>query len=682
MTPGKFIKLIFALIAAIPLLNFCLALIYEDTARWVRLAAFGLPFFLSLWKPKVGFLAVVASLCWFEIPILRAELPNMFLSDLTLLGSLTALLICFRRTVFAAESGLSGRHFLYLPLLFVSVHIGASFLVSLNELWAFSYDGLSKKQLLSMFGRKLWVWDMRDNPIHSLSVANGYLIQLLLIQVLTRLWRPLNIKASDLMWAVLLGSLPVFAMALSQWQGWMSWIYSVGPAGTFQNENHLSYFSGMILLISLVAGFLAFREGSLKKGFATIPIAAVSAFCLLLGRGRTAWFSLLVSILFIGVVMLVMQARTLWVDKTSLRSLLPRIFASVGIACLVLWGFFIKLGIPEEGVITELLELFNAPSMEKLIFAGGRYHMMTEAWKAAFENPLWGIGLGHFFAKSNTQFEIHNQLLSWVVELGWLVIPFAIVPILVNAGELVRALVIRKSWRESFQGLAFLGLSIYIFLCTIMDIYFSYRSLLALSTVVLLLPLLSQDVRRMSSWWKPVFIVSGLFLGLMSVLSPHTRPILDQAWAVEQDVGALSGNRRWSGPVRHFDLAPNDCRLIEILPLFPYGESKLSYALTSSELLPSNYANLSTTKHFFAERQAGTLTLTNNRWHRLCFCRTNDKNLQKTILSIMVNKGSYLSLETHFGLDDRFISFGFSEGRVFPQTTETERQLCEQLREL
>jgi hypothetical protein len=204
-----------------------------------------------------------------------------------------------------------------------------------------------------------------------------------------------------------------------------------------------------------------------------------------------------------------------------------------------------------------------------------------------------------------------------------------------------------------------MGLYLFIALGGMLDNFASYRSLLAVCSVVLALPLLFYPLRPLRASSGKFFVLVGMGVGLLTLASPQTRPDLQQEWRQE------NLDFSWHGPVYRLILEPNQCRQIDLKIPFPRGTSQILVAAFSPKELPERFANFSVYRDFFKSRAYQELGVENDRWHQLCFCHQPSRGEGRQDIGIFVEKAEYLSLSQHnYGHDDRFIGFALKQAQV------------------
>ncbi len=631
----------------------------DGTSRWPRLLAYACIGGLTYIRPRWGLFLTIASLAWFEIPVLRLGYPNMFLSDVTLLACCSALAIRGFSLGERASWGKLEYHILYLPLLFACGQIAVSWLISMADLYSMSYEGFRWQRLLSMLVRRTWYWDIRNNPLHSISIVIGYGIQLLWIQALFFSQQRLKLERGFYIAALGCGALPVLLYALGQFFALLPLIYAVDIAGTLQNGNHLSFYAGLIALASLMVLPEIIAQ---KKWWLLMPGAILFAgaiFGVIVGRGRTVWIALPLTIFGIFSLQLLRWSWQYSLKPARLLAASVAAVLGVGVGCYVLLSHWAGA---RAYLTPELYEVLLHPSLRKIAFAGGREAHLLVAWQEAFQLPWTGIGTGNFFLKSGYEFDIHNPVFSWIVELGWLTLPL----LLLMGGWLSWRLArltgrVFTSKDEVFSLLVMVGIYPYVALGGLLDNFASYRSLLAVCTVALSFPLFFYPWAARSRRFSRLALLGGITLGLVSLASPQTRPYLGQVWR-EEGLDYL-----WHGPLLWVDLNPGECQQIELRLPFPRGKTVFSLRMVPVVESPSRSANLTKNRQFFAASPREEISLSNSQWHQLCFCNEDFAQETRVAVGLFSHQGEYLSLSQHnYAHDDRFISFAIKIPPIIP----------------
>ncbi len=649
-------KLIFLVI---PVLNLLLSTVYDHDARWLRLGVFLGFFALTSLRPIIGLCFTIACFAWFEIPVLKLGYPNMFLSDVTILGCLAGLLLHEGWRPSKDRDG-STAHVFYFPLIFAVLLLILQFTNTLFELREISYEGISKTKFAALIGRKVWNWDIRNNPVHALSVANGYLLQLgLIASVVSRINKSegssQRIKIEQILWAVIFGSVPVFIYALAQRFDFLSNDFSIGIAGPFQNKNILSFYSGMVVLSAVYLCCKYHEELKPKTALTTLFVALIGLYFVFLGESRTSIFALAAAFMgFFSIELMFHQNK-----KRYFVAIITTFF----VATFLLIAALKLTNLSENPKWTELIRLIQGGSLKSVLLAGGRETNLPLAWSASFEYPWTGIGLGNFFTKAGVNYEIHNHFLDWIVGFGWLSLPLCLFFVARSFYFQMSAAWPQKKSADPSYPLSFLcAVSLFLFVTMFFDHYFSYRSVLSTASVLLCVPTLGISL-------KPS---RGIYFGLIALVlaltasrftNPQSRPSGYLSWDVEYNQTNGKPELQWHGTIYRKSFE-DECLYIHLRPVFPKGSLTIHASSVTAEQLPSKFVSFNDQRQFRPRLNHQSFELPAGTWTGSCFCLSSD--FKNRYLLLMSERGEYLSLSKYdFGADDRFISFGTGNNESF-----------------
>lgn len=620
----------------------------------------------ALYRPYYAYIAALVITPWFEVATLQLGLPNQFIVEYFWLGVLLSSLYKkqFNRHIPA--------HPMLLPCLAAAVFTIVKYIPQLIELASISDQGLSLRKLLIAIWQGIFVWDIVNNPFHDLSVIVGYLLFFGIIVLGTIHLNKNPQRLAHMVFALLLASIPVHAIGFLQaWTELLSKYGTLYIGATFQNENLYSYYSGIMVILAFYVVFrFNERRPHLILGILTGVLGIIG---LVLGRGRSAWVALVVALVFSSFLA---SLHKYFIKKDLKKSFSLKKVALV-FSLSLLFVFFAAL-LFKEMIEYKDLKIFNVVSLDELLEKTKRKHIFLAAWESIQQHPLFGLGQGYFFNKSQTKFEIHNIWLDWSVGFGmWInvVVLLSLIPSLF-------CFVKKYCDPKSSAAYLFISSSIlsYIAICTMPDHYFSYRTLLIISGVVLLF--IFYDLPSIS---KRSIIIWGLMLpavmGLLTFMSPHTRFNVDQVWAEEQNTESDSGNFQWIALARWLELKPNQCLSTELSSVFPSG-STLNFGVLHTAQRLSRFANLSDYKRLLRELGEGNkITLSHNKWKKFCWCFPNEAQSEIKLFLLIADKGEYLYLsKNEFGRDRRFISFGMSSPIYF--TPSEYYKYCDQVTNL
>lgn len=610
--------------------------------------------------PICGFLLTLLMTPWFELFTLQWGLPNQFIIEYMWLGVLIGSVL---KNKFSHRLPV---HPMLLPCIAACVFTLVKYIPQMGELWELSGSGLSIRKLITSLGDNFLIWDIINNPFHDIAVVQGYAIFVGILWLCFCHIKSNAFSKIRLAWVIVLSSLPVHAVGyLQKWTKLISLFGTVNIGATFQNENHYSYFSGLILLLCIYT--YRHSQRVFPGKIISLMIAFLSLLGLILGKGRAAWLALVLSFVLalIFVALIRLGRGSVKMGKNHWQYIFR--FTILGaIGTIIVVQIFSLLVRPVD------VAIFQNPSLEKLFFASARKPLLLSALESIKLFPFTGLGEGYFFNKAQMRFEVHNIWIDWAMGFGiWIlaVVLISILPIIFRWFSLtvIRA---RVKLGQIFWSSFFLG---YLGLCTLPDIYFSFRPLLIISGVVLYLVFDLNDVIRKKSLILLGFIIPSLFAAL-TFGSPHSRYNLDKSWSWEKHTAPETGRYHWNSLAFWVETQGHQCLRLEIFPILKTGESNFSFTLADEGERLSRFANRTQYKDFLQNKKSGYITLSANQWHKVCWCFTS---ISKKYLLVLSEKGEYLSLsQSDFGADNRFISFGVSDTKYYerpPDASECER---------
>jgi len=318
--------------------------------------------------------------------------------------------------------------------------------------------------------------------------------------------------------AALVGAIPIYFYAMAQTAGLAGFPiqFTVDIGGTFQNGNHLSFYAGLMLIVTFVA-FQVFAFGLVYRVLLAI-FAIFSLYVLWLGQGRSSFFALVLCTLYqvarmtsrlekktrifflaIGAVIIVGLFTALFVFQSTF----PALIAKLGIPSLTYYF---------EGLATvsndSPLGIFLIGGRERNIILGLEY--LRSAW-------LWGIGIGNFFSTAGLGFALHNSFLEIWVELGI----FGLAALILGITLFLQSCARLENRRIALG--AHCGI-LYIILVCFFDPLLSYRSLLTL--VAILASCVTSQLPQMNYSKHPSRLLLAtvgvaLFTGIATINFPH-----------------------------------------------------------------------------------------------------------------------------------------------------------------
>lgn len=654
----------YVIIAVILFSTLTLSLWFDQSSGVIRVFVAALIFFITFIRVKLGALITIVTVGWWEVPTLHLGLPNQFICEALLIGfSFGSLREMIPTRVERFKLSL---HPLFFPLVFLSTFIFVQWGVSLFELYQFSYEGISWIKLVKMIGSHIWYWDIEENPVHTLSIMQAYLIQVFFLYSICALIEREKLKIEDIIKYLLVGSWLIAAYALLQ-TPFFSLIpirFSPDIGSTFQNGNHLSYYSGLIILVSFFGLTKAYQRTMFQWICGISCILAL--FTLIIGEGRTAWIAMILCSLCAWLVHIVT-----FIKLKDFKKILWNLAGIVGLVV-----FLLHIEFSQFSSIIDIVTLLKSGSISEILTAGGRSSHIAIAWHATSANPLNGLGVGLFVRKVASDFEIHSIPLWLVVSFGWIAGLSVVALFMATA---IKSILRNENLQQihTWNALAIISILIYIILCALPDNYFSYRSLLTVSSLALFISLPSKIWINRN--YLPYVLLIAVGCGLLSIMSPISTPIASQTFRYEPNAQTRLGESRWNGPFLYWEIQPKTCIALQIYPIFPRQVTEVYFGVIPNETFINSFHNLSDHIKIAINHAKGNKIFKNAHWQNSCMCnKTNfDANHKAFIMS---KKGEYLSLSKHdYGPDNRFITFGTTPPEVFNYEFESEKlaSLCD-----
>lgn len=593
-------------------------------------------FGLQLLFPRHALWILLFTAPLWAVPLFLFGLPNQFLIEFGFLGTVFGALV--QRPDIISQKNITWdlrltHPFIGIGLFVIVVTLTAKF-VSLGEFSVINLTPISPWKSFAAFSRQAFLWDVQANYLHGLSISIGYGI--LLLSLLIGMARPsvYHLTIDRLCVALLGGSFLVFGYCLLELLGLLPVDIHFGVNGPFQNANHLSFYGA---LITLVAAFSIYRH-RIDRGAIFLMAFLVLPPCfgmMVLGWGKTSWAAL--AIVAIGYGFFWVRSR---IPSSKLQmQILLALVAIMGLGFWAVVSFFTDFDTVMNILLTKTRREHIAVALEML-----------------FQNPLIGIGLGNFLAKSGTGYEIHNMFLAWMVELGGL----SIIP-LVGLGILATVLTFRRSFR---LGVAILGLYAFLSLCHFMDIFFSYRGFLYICSFIVLALILDLSPERTKQAPRYagvlVAVLALAFLqGLSTVHNPQSRVNFNQRYQLEESHDA---NFHWVKGIYSESMRDHLCARVMLKPLSPDLNTDMKVGIScegegfvpfSSRLAMIDWEN--------SLDRMKSMRIWAGRWNPVCICQTDPKCLDPAIY-LRSFKGDFLSgSKVDYGWDPRFISFGMDD---------------------
>ncbi len=500
---------------------------------WFRLSIL-VPFFVvSYVRPTWALLAVCASAAWWEIPTLRLEIPNQFAIESGILGFISGNMLRFSLRDKDGKQVLNKAitNPFVLPMLFASVLCAVSFAVLIGPMAADLPTQFAPRYVFLQFTREAFRWDVKSY-VHGPSIAFGMMIQIgaviHMIALLNRMSQTESLRfTAKIVDAIIFGSIAVFAYAFAQFFEIPGFpvVFSVDIGGTFQNGNHLSFFSGFIALLTI---WRLNDKTSLRptRSSIFILILLVSIAFMFVGRGRAAILAIVLPLTVFAIYLYINRKDYFRNLSKELRPTL----AITGAVVLVLGfvgGFRQIIEFLSQDQVSHLYSEVPAILMSsepwRLLLMSGRDVILSAGIEMFREHWLTGIGLGNFFLNANLNIALHNAYLEWVLESG----VFAGFALVVGLGYFLCSL-INYSRVNFFGALALLATAIYVGLIGLADTILTYRSIFTIVSMCFTALLYRIDpatdhklLQPRSVIWTVILI--AIAIGLVTILEPQYR---------------------------------------------------------------------------------------------------------------------------------------------------------------
>jgi len=587
-----------------------------NSSQWLPRAILMILGLIVAWvSPRVGILVALATATWFHIPLLNLHYANQFIFEFYCIGTLLGIAVIRVATLGSIDRKdtqwlrlLSAHPFAILAC-FTMVASFIPILFQYGQLKVFAQGDWRSSKFIATLVARVFDWDVTGST-HSLAILMAYWLHICLLGAAVRevLLKQMD-RAQVWRWIVY-GSLLPFIFWLIQYYlpsapPIFSSQFSLGFGGTFESGNHLSFYSALIVLFSLlllnleVVNYRRFVAGAIAVVWSwpllsgVIQLASISP--TLAGRGRTAMLGL-VGALAVGTMFRALYHRRRW-----LKIFVALTFSILGLLIFV-WQF---------------------ENIRFAVWYSGRLDHFELAWQWFAENPLSGIGLGNFYVQSRSGYDIHNLYLALLCEmgilgLGVLLAAFALFGLATQ--RWLRTLADRKEFN-----IAGLNIAILAFFATAatLDNFQEYRYFLLLQNIWLattMVPWLATiDWTKFRWLWKLV-ILAGLAVATFSLLAERTRPnflqrsLGEHVEEFDQPISSSAGlfEIPWEG---------KECVQFAIRPMRPYsGNMAVMAAFSSSNQVLPTYQSLKSYLAWLKAPEFKTLSLENNRWNVKCLC--------------------------------------------------------------
>jgi hypothetical protein len=585
-----------------------------------------------------------------EIPTLLLGIPNQFLIDWVMIGTGLHLFRGFSTLKI---------HILIPSLLLLGLGMAILFLPEFYSIAQLAGDDLSLLALLKTFKSSFYLWDIQNNPFHSISVAFGlFSTSFFIIGVGRWVTKALKINRQKLITCISLSSLLPCIWGILQMPkiGLLPIINTVDIGGTFQNGNHLSYFAGLIILVQLIA--LSLQPSGMRRVMHGL-VLSLGIFCLFLGQGRTAILALGISLVCLIPLAVDLPKRALW----SRQAFLFALFVSA-----VAVGTFYFLDFKNFSGLLELEKIIQSGHYTDLLYAGGRTGIYKASYDFIANHWLFGMGQGYFFNKAGLDLELHSILPDWTLGVGLPILFLSLVPFFYRIPSVCRA-----AYRSADMSkkLALVAL-IYICLSTFPDVYFSFRSLLAMSLAVLLL-IDPKDLKPIGNRTYGFLSLVILVIGGASIVSPHFRPFVfkiypEEVQPVSSSTPVIIGSKveyplspvatfNWTSVGARIELT-HECKGLLIHSPFKQSGHTISYRSAGlHDIYPD--MNFAKAKTLFEGAPNFELSVGETMWRSVCFCSSSE---QTKYIDLLSSRANYINFSKSLNTppDRRYVGFKIS----------------------
>ena len=518
---------------------FATNLLIDSRSSKLRLVFFLFFFLISKISMRAAILSLCSCLCWFENPILLLGYQNQFVIECGIIA------IIFVNFLNGNEINLSEKlqnktspdffyHPLVIPGIFAVFNCAFAFSVQIGEIASLSVKGLNPVDIARGFIVRSLDWDVSiTNFYHPICLVFAFLIHLKFLQIVFNRWRELKISYENIFASMILGSIPIFIYAISQ-------IYRIVPirhtrliGGSFQNGNHLSFYSGIIILLAL------YMVSIRKSIWGVFAILALPFF--LIGGSKTSWISMAVAAGSFMVMRLVDSLASSHSKNSPWKMLLSR---QTGFFCLAIVGSFAynwasrdfsiltNIWKRDRDKVSNYFFRFIETGSVDFLWSGGRLEHLKFALESISNFPFFGRGLGNFFVLSNSGYELHYPYLTWLFAMGIPGAVFFVLGILI----FVRFAVVRivKNFAGNNKtdngGVVLLTICVYLFFSHTLDTFISYRSFLYLISTIFVVVVKSacEDQTGIKASSAPRYIaiaalLGGMIAGSLTWNFPHSR---------------------------------------------------------------------------------------------------------------------------------------------------------------
>ncbi|NRA44866.1 MAG: hypothetical protein HRU09_07925 [Oligoflexales bacterium] len=531
------------------------SLVLNGTAFVFQLAIWCLFLFVGILNIRFALALFFLTLCFFEQLTLKFCLPNQFIIENAVLA--IVLVSGFTNLREIPDGSVNFIHPLVVPSLFAIIFTIFSFLCGLIDLQIASKFGISLTLVIKDAIKNILLWDVDlTNPTHPLSLCYSYLLFVCFV-VNTRIGDKSKVYLSDreFLECILYGSVLVFLYGLAQLVGLIENNSSAGLEATFQNPNHLSFYSGLIVIAALI-----YQKVHKSRRLSSTIIIIFAAISTVLGRGKSAWVALILALLFL----LLINSRRI-IGRISRLGRLTKtpLYLFCALAALFFFtlflkysGIFTKIGLNHE--IEETKYIFNKVrrfDFSALLVSGGRKQHLEYALLSISKYPFLGSGWGSFYVNSQSGYDLHYSYLSWLYSFGiggGVVFVFSVLKFLIY--------LIKKNDYLKKNVYIPMGLIIYIALSHIVDVYFIYRPFLYLIGAIFsyFTQSLSLRLNGRGCWYYSV-IIASVILGISTARNPQLRHPLLHKYKNEKHHDEKIGEISWYAYGKKIVISPQKC---------------------------------------------------------------------------------------------------------------------------
>ena len=542
-----------------------------------------------------------------------------------------------------------------IPGLFAVFNGLTSFLVQLAELNTFSSSPINLFDIFRGYIISSLDWNVtKTNFYNPLSICTAISIHLCFISIIFNQWQHLKIKPKSIMTSFLIGSIPVFTYAVMQIKRIIPIKYTRLIGGTFQNGNHLSFYAGLLILLSF---YLLMKEKRINR-FLFFLLVSIPFF--LIGGSKTAWISMaavLISYSMFFVYYIVTNLR-----QNSKKDLFPLLLLAILLLAFLGYDYLSKdfafLTNFWKGEIVKaasvLGDFFTTGSLQ-ILQSGGRFEHLNYALNSIYKYFMLGRGLGNFYTLSESGYELHYPYLHWLYSMGI----GGLISMLIGIGVFIHGLLNRLiscvSKEEKYQEkvLSFIlmsGIILYIGCSHITDTFMSYIPILSIISIIIIIfikehfplgsKLYNHNLKRLSI----AVTTAGLLTGSLTLFSPHSRTV----YGFNQPISNLSLNQEYTANIDFtFDVDQNECKMLQVHSLVSTESNALPINIYELTNLPPRFYNFSERNTWQANNAKfrSSIYIWPAQWNNLCLCKISARKNENTLIQLSALHGSIKNIE-------------------------------------